>query len=223
MVATYPSREVTYLATQEWSETSASSNIERSDPPLPVRLGDRTACRVSYTVRFRIDQPQLPVVHERFGPDGFWSVVRDETRRTLITQLADGSVTSDDLRASKWTELEAKLADAVHATLEAVGLDTTFFSLVDSGLGEADEVVQAAVRARLEIAKRQAERLVGDKAETARTLPDEVLRYRQFEVWRDLVGRWNGRTPLPIGLAPDMSAGLPVPGETEAPAREAGA
>jgi regulator of protease activity HflC (stomatin/prohibitin superfamily) len=223
MVATYPSREVTYLATQEWSETSATSTIERSDAPLPVRLGDRTACRISYTVRFRIDQPQLPLVHDRFGPDGFWAVVRDETRRSLITQLAAGSVTCDDLRASKWAELEAKLADVLHGTLEAVGLDMTFFSLVDSGLGEADEIVQAAVRARLEVARRQAERLTSDETESARTLPDEVLRYRQFEVWRDLVGRWNGRTPLPIGLAPDMSAGLPVPGESEASTREAGA
>ena len=223
MVATYPSREVTYLATPDWSESSASSNIERSDPPLPVRLGDRTACRLSYTIRFRIDQSQLPLVHDRFGPDGMWAVVRDESRRVLITELVDASVSSDDLRASKWTGLETKLTDAVHATLQAVGLDMTFFSLVDSGLGEADEVVQAAVRARLDVAKQHAERLAGDATEAARTLPDEVLRYRQFEVWRELVGRWNGRTPLPIGLAPDLSAGLPVPGETEAPAREAGA
>jgi regulator of protease activity HflC (stomatin/prohibitin superfamily) len=223
MVATYPSREVTYLATQDWSEDTTSSDIERSDPPLPVRLGDRTACRFSYTLRFRIDQPQLPLIHDRFGPDGVWAVVRDESRRTLITQLGDASVTSENLRASEWTELEAKLTDAVHSTLDGVGIELTFFSLVDTGLGEADEVVQAAVRARLAVAKQHAERLAGEAPDAVRTLPDEVLRYRQFEVWRDLVARWNGRTPLPIGLTPELSGTPPVPSEAETPSREAGA
>jgi SPFH domain / Band 7 family len=223
MITTYPSREVTYLATLDWSARTASSEIEHFDPPLPVRLSDRTVCRMGYTVRFRIDQPQLPLVHDRFGPDGMWAVVRDESRRTLIKQLGDASVTSDDVSTPKWFELEAKLSEAMQATLAAAGLEMTFFSLVDNGLGEADEVVQAALRARLTVARRQAEGLLADTTATARTLPEEVFRYRQFEVWRELIGRWNGRTPLSIGLAPEVLAALPVPQEGEAPVPEDGA
>jgi len=223
MVATYPSREVTYLATQDVSAAGATSDIERTDPPLPVRLGDRTACRMSYTVRFRIDQPQLPVVHDRFGPDGLWAVVRDESRRALITELTDDSVTSEDLNAPRRPELEAKLSEAVHATLAAVGVEMTFFSLVDSGLGESDEVVQAAVRTRLEMAKQQAERLSRSGAERTDAIPDEVLRYRQFQIWRELIRRWDRRTPLPIGLAQESLGAPPQSGEAEAPDQGSGA
>ena len=221
MVATYPSRELAYLATRDWTAVEPTNDIQHRDPPLPVRLGDRTACRVSYTVRFRIDQPRLSVVHERFGPDGIWAVVRDESRRTLITQLGDAAVTSADLSTSKWAELEAKLGAAVQSALTEVGLDMTFFSLVDSGLGNADEVVQAAVRARLAVAKRQSERLTGDAAVVA-GLADEVLLYRQFEVWRELVARWDGRTPLPTVVAGAM-LGAPESADVQASGPGAGA
>jgi regulator of protease activity HflC (stomatin/prohibitin superfamily) len=223
MVATYPSREITYLATQDPSATGTTSDIERADPPLLVRLGDRTACRMSFTVRFRIDQPQLPVVHDRFGPDGLWAVVRDESRRAVITELTDVSVTSEDLNAPRRPELEAKLSEAVHRTLAAVGIDMTFFSLVDTGLGESDEVVQAAVRARLEVAKREAERLAQAGGERADTLPDEVLRYRQFQIWRELIRRWDRRTPLPIGLPQGGMRAVPGSGQAEATDQGAGA
>ena len=223
MVATYPSREITYLATQDLSAAGTTCDIERADPPLPVRLGDRTACRLSYTVRFRIDQPQLPLVHDRFGPDGLWAVVRDESRRVLITELTEASVTSEELNAPRRPELEAKLSEAVHATLAGVGIDMTFFSLVDGGLGESDEVVQAAVRARLEVAKRHAEGLSRAGPEGADTLPDEVLRYRQFQIWRELIRRWDRRTPLPIGLTQESLGSPARSGEAEAPDQGSGA
>jgi regulator of protease activity HflC (stomatin/prohibitin superfamily) len=215
MIATYPSRETTYLASDRLVSGATDTAIERLDPPPPVRLGDRTTCRLSYTVRFRIDRSQLPLVHERFGPEGVWAVVRDESRRTLIEQLGAAGVGSDQLIAPARAELEASLAEAARAALAAVGVDMTFFSLVDTGLGEADEVVQSAVRARLAVASREAQRMAGAEGVDARSLPDEVLRYRQFEVWRDLVSRWDGRSPLPTGLSPELRSTLPMPAEAE--------
>jgi hypothetical protein len=39
------------------------------------------------------------VVHERFGPNGFFGIVRDETNRAMITTLGHARISIDHLLA----------------------------------------------------------------------------------------------------------------------------
>ena len=75
MVEIYPSVELTYRA--GGPATADGDALERSGPPLEVTLGDRTRATVPYTVRFKLVPDKLRQVHERFGPNGVFGIVRD--------------------------------------------------------------------------------------------------------------------------------------------------
>jgi hypothetical protein len=91
-------------------------------------------------------------------------------------------------------------------------------------LGRAGELIQAAVRARLELAREEAEAAtriarVRHDAELAPYLAgvgEAALRYRQTDVWRDLVQRSEAMTVA----VPGISGAVAIPAdEAAAPSR----
>ncbi|MFZ0530944.1 MAG: SPFH domain-containing protein [Propionicimonas sp.] len=190
----YPAVELSYRA---GAEPAAASSVEASGPALKVILGDRVEAVVGYTVRFRLMPEELRIVHERFGTSGYWSAVRDDSGAAVMTALADPEVTMDSLYPGERAALEVRLKEAVTAALSGDGMVVTGFSLGTIDLGRAGETVQATLRARLELAREEAEAglrelRVRHDAELSQYLTevgDTALRYRQTEVWRDLANR----------------------------------
>ena len=216
----YPAVEMSYRATDAASAAAPSTSAhEAYGPPLAVTLGDRSEAVVAYTLRFRLDPERLRLVHERFGPDGLWAVVRDESARALSSALSDPACTIDDLFGTARIELEDRLGAAVARVLDADGLVMTSFSLGTVDLGRAGELIQAAVRARLELAREEAEAAtriarVRHDAELAPYLVgvgEAALRYRQTDVWRDLVQRSEAMTVA----VPGISGAVAIPAEAE--------
>jgi hypothetical protein len=214
----YPAVEMSYRATDAASASaSPTSAHEAYGPPLAVTLGDRSEAVLAYTLRFRLDPERLRTVHERFGPDGLWAVVRDESSRALATELSDPACTIDDLFGTARVELEERLGAAVARVLDDDGLVMTSFSLGSVDLGRAGELIQAAARARLELAREEAEAAtriarVRHDAELAPYLAgvgEAALRYRQTDVWRDLVQRSEAMTVA----VPGISGAAPIPNE----------
>ncbi len=219
----YPAVELSYRAVGQ--DGGSSSSCEAAGPALRATLGDRAEAVVSFTVRFRLDPQRLRTVHERFGPDGIWAVVRDDSARAVRAALADPEVTLDSAYALERDRLEERLGAAVAAALDADGMQMTAFSLGAVDFGRSGEVVQAAVRARLELQREEAEaatRLarVRHDAELAPFLvavDEAALRYRQADVWRDLVERSDGVT-----VAVPGPGGAPAPAEPEVSSEPAG-
>jgi regulator of protease activity HflC (stomatin/prohibitin superfamily) len=217
----YPAVEMSYRATDasNWVASSASAH-EAYGPPLAVTLGDRSEAVIAYTLRFRLDPERLRTVHERFGPDGLWAVVRDEGARALTAELSDPSCTIDDLFGPARVALEGRLGAAVARVLDADGLLMTSFSLGSVDLGRAGELIQAAVRARLELAREEADAAtrIARAQHDAELGPylvgvgEAALRYRQTDVWRDLVQRSEAMTVA----VPGISGAVAIPAEPEA-------
>jgi hypothetical protein len=217
MVQIYPSLELTYRAGDPGGG-AAATELERAGPAPRVTLGDRVSVAVSYTVRFRLDPAMLRQLHNRFGPDGIWAAVRDESARTMRTVLADSDVGLDDLFGAARASLEQRLGADVSSDLAALGFVVTMFSLGDLDLGRTGDVIQATARARHELAREEAEaamRMTRAKvdADLAPYLPapaaDAAIRYRQIDSWQELA-----RT---TGLGP-YAAERPVPAEASTPA-----
>ncbi|MGB8021584.1 MAG: SPFH domain-containing protein [Candidatus Nanopelagicales bacterium] len=218
----YPSIEMSLRATDAPGAASAGPT-EAFGPALRVTLGDRAEAVVGYTVRFRLDPERLRSVHDRFGPDGIWAVCRDDSGRAIAGELADPGISLEDLFGSARADLEARLGRAVSAALGADGIVLTSFSLGAVDLGRTGQVIQAVVRARLELEREEAEsamRLARARhdAELAPQLVgvgEAALRYRQTDLWRDLIGRSEA-----VALAlPGMGDSLP--GMPEAGSRPA--
>lgn len=190
----YPAVELSYRAT---ADPAAAGAVEAAGPPLRVILGDRAEAVVSYTVRFRLVPEDLLTVHDRFGPGGYWSAVRDDSGAAVAAVLAEPDVTIDSLFPGERSALELRLKEGVAAALAADGMLLTGFTLGAVDLGRAGETIQATVRSRLELAREEAgaaiqELRVRQDAELAKYLTDvgdTALRYRQTEVWRDLAYR----------------------------------
>jgi SPFH domain / Band 7 family len=204
-VMEYPSLELSYRTLDGTrSDTDATSGpivIENGGPPLPVTFGDRGAATVAYTVRFRLDPAQLRSIHERFGPNGLWSIVRDEAERTLAAALADPARSIDDVFGARRADLQAALTATLSETLAADGFVLTLFHLRRVDLGRAGEEIQGAVRARYELEREQADaatRLARARndAELAPfvdgTGADGAQRYRENELWREVARRPDG-------------------------------
>jgi regulator of protease activity HflC (stomatin/prohibitin superfamily) len=228
MVATYPSLELAFRAMPDGAVTTESDGLDRTSPPLRVTLGDRGQATIGYTVRFRIDTGRLRSVHERFGPEGFWNAVRDVSARALRHRLGESDVGVDDLFGDRRNALEEQIGESVKSALQDDAILVMLFVIGDVDLGRTGEVIQSTVRARLELEREQAESAV--RMERARidaelepylaTLSDAALRYREVDVWRDLVHSQPERA-LPAPGRPMIAwanAELPEPPGTVEPA-----
>jgi hypothetical protein len=213
MVEEYPSTELSYRAgVQADTEDSRSDrtgafdrsgprnrfeHLDQGGPALTVTLGDRTTATVSFTVRFVLLPEHLRLVHERFGPNGLFGIVRDEASKALLNTMADPQFTVDDLFASARVAAEQSLADSVGAALEADGIRVTKFVLGAVDLGRTGEVIQATVRTQHELEREQAEaatRLAralndADLQTKLTSSGDAAWRYRETDLWRELVQR----------------------------------
>jgi regulator of protease activity HflC (stomatin/prohibitin superfamily) len=193
MVQVYPSLELTFRAGD--AATTTASELERGGPAPLVTLGDRLTAVVCYTVRFRIDREMLQDVHNRFGPDGLWAAVRDESARTVRMSLADPSLGLDDFFGTARAGLEERLANDVISALAAFGFVVTMFSLGDLDLGRTGEVIQATARARHELDREEAAaamrtaraRIDADLAPyLGGPAADAAIRYREVDSWQEL-------------------------------------
>jgi hypothetical protein len=215
MVEEYPSVELAYRAGAEDPtdpETAGlgrrrSPDLEQSGTPLTVTLGDRTTAILSFTVRFVLVPEQLRTVHERFGPNGIFGIVRDESHRAVRNTLGDPSFGVDSLFGPARDACQTQLAEAISAALESDGIRLTAFSLSTVDLGRTGEVIGATVRARYELDRETAEaatrlaRALNDaELEQKLTAPSEAgWRYRETDLWRDLVNRTGA---LQVSLRP---------------------
>jgi len=193
MTTVYPSRELSFRATSSVHVT-LDPELERVGPTTPIVLGDGAEGDADYTIRFRLDQSMLASVHDRFGPEGIWAAVRDLGARSVAAALNDAT-SVDDVYGPGRQALNQRVADQVTADLATDGFIVTVVDLAAIDLGASGFAIQAAVRARLELAREQAEttmrrtRAEGD-AEIARLLADvnasPALRYRETDAWRDV-------------------------------------
>jgi regulator of protease activity HflC (stomatin/prohibitin superfamily) len=228
MVAPYPALELAFRAMQDSTSPGETLALDRNAPPLRVTLGDRGQAIIGYTVRFRLDTEHLRSVHERLGPEGFWNAVRDISGRALRHRLGDPDVGVDDLFGDRRNALEQQIGEAVDQALREEGVILTMFAFGDVDLGRTGDVIQATVRARLELEREQAEsavRLARAKIDAElepylTTSSDAALRYREVDVWRDLVHSQPERA-LPAPGRPMIAwAGAEVP-EPPAPSEPA--
>jgi hypothetical protein len=227
MVEEYPSNELSYRAVEEPTAQPEPSDLERTGPAPVVTLGDRTEATIGYTVRFRLDETQLRSVHERFGPEGLWPAARDMTTRAVRARVSGSSVGVDSLFGPSLADLENDISAAVAEALAPNGLILTMFALGNVDLGRTGDVIQSTVRARLEQDREEAEstmrltraRIDSELEPYLTAASDAALRYREVDVWRDLVH--NQTTPT-IGVpprAPSPQPQAPEPSE-EAPDTE---
>jgi len=218
-VAPYPAVELAFRALHDAGTQSEPPALDRHGPALRVTLGDRGQATIGYTVRFRLDTTHLRSVHERLGPEGFWNSVRDVSGRAVRHRLGDPDVAVDDLYGDRRNALEDQIGEAVKQVLQEEGVVLTMFSFGDVDLGRTGDVIQATVRARLELEREQAESAV----RTARAkidaelepylanMSDAAMRYREVDVWRDLVHSQPDRA-LPAPGRPMIAwAGMEAP------------
>lgn len=213
MVEEYPSIELAYRAGVQADtldtrtelsgpfDRSGAVNrfrhLDQSGPPLIVALGDRTTATISLTTRFQLNPERLRLVHERFGPNGIFGIVRDESSRAVMNTLADPEFSIDSLFGSAREATEQQLAAAVGEALEADGIRVTALVLGTVDLGRTGEVIQATIRARHELEREQAEaatRLAralndADLQQKVTTSGEVAWRYRETDLWHDLVQR----------------------------------
>ena len=149
------------------------------------------------TVRFRLTPEQLRLVHERFGPKGFFGIVRDESSRAVITTLGATEVGIDSLFGPARGKCEELLRSAADSALAADGIELTSLLLGPVDLGRTGEVIQATVRARYELEREQAEAATrmaralndADLQQHLTDSSDAAWRYRETDLWRELVQR----------------------------------
>jgi hypothetical protein len=152
---------------------------------------------VPVTVRFRLRPDQLRLVHERFGPQGLFVLVRDETNRAVQRGLGAPDIGVKDLLDASREATESALAASVAQALQQDGLELTVFTLGSVDLGRTGDVVQAISRAAYEMEREEAEA----RTRLARARNDAELqhllapgaeaawRYRNPDLWRDLAPR----------------------------------
>jgi len=223
MIEEYPSVELAYRAGgpgdsadggKPFTRNTSEAALERSGPLLPVTLGDRTTATVAYTVRFRLLPEQLKQVHERFGPTGVFGIVRDESSRAVTGALGDPAVGIDSLLGSAREACEKRLFTAVGAALQADGVEVTAFLVGAVDLGRTGEVIQATLRARLEVEREKAEAATrmaralndADLQQYVNTASDAAWRYRETDLWRDLVQR-TGALSVALRAVPGAAGG----------------
>ncbi len=197
----------------------ANPDVDYLDEPVSVLLGDHAVAEVSYTVRCQLIRDKVHEVHESYGPEGIWSVLRDVSRRTVIIESAGSGITIGSVIGDGYGELERHVGAALTDALVEVGFELKMFSLRRVDLGTTGEIVQDTIRAGAELEREQAyaavrrARIDNDSALLAEVDGldhDLVLRYRQVDAWRDLIQRWgDGERHVPSVIAaqlPNQSA-----------------
>ena len=212
VVQIYPSRELSLVA---GGRGIGDPRVEYVDDPLRLHLGDKAFAQVSYTLRCQLDTGRLKDVHNQFGPEGVWVALRDVTRSALLAEVGNAKLSIDDVYGDGFTALEQRLTKALGIALGKVGFNLMMFNLREINLGEIGEVIQAVARADVELEREQAfakvrkVRLENDAA-IAPLLDgvdgDVLLRYRQIEMWRDILHRWNGEQLIPAALTMPLVA-----------------
>ena len=194
-VEEYPSLELSYRAGDFDPLSHVESDFQHTSSPVRSILGDGADVSIAFTLRFRLDPVALRAIHERFGQDGIWAAVRDLSTSAVRSVVADPQISLDNLRVPGRSDLGEKLKESIGGALRSAGFDMTLFSLGDTDLGEADELIQATILARLELEREEAEapvRLARARhdAELQPFVTGDVsglaLRYRENEVWRDV-------------------------------------
>jgi hypothetical protein len=228
MVEIYPSVELSYRA---GGPPVTDGVLERSGPPLEVTLGDRTRATVFYTVRFRLVPEKLRHVHERFGPTGYFGIVRDATSAAVSAALREPAIGIDDMFGAPLEVCEKVVGAAVAEALDTHGVEFSAFLLAPAELGRTGEVIQATLRARHELEREQAEastRLAraSNDAQLQQNLTltnEDAWRYRETDLWGELVQRTQalqiavrGSAPGVVGIAtsdrvPESEPAPPAP------------
>ena len=134
-------------------------------------------------------------------------VVRDDSARAVAATLGAEQVGVDSLFGAARPECAAAVAQAVTDALGADGLEVTTFVLGAVDLGRTGEVIQATVRARLDLEQEQAAaatrvaRAVNDAQLEGHLTPasEAAWRYREPDLWRELVARTQG---LQVAMRP---------------------
>ena len=203
MIQTYPSRELALIA---GGLQQSNPEVDYIEEPASVFLGDGSTALVQYTVRCQLIPEKLQNVHDTYGPEGIWSVLRDVSRRCVITESGSSDMSIRDMFGDGYGALEGRISTGLATSLEDVGFQLKMFSLREVDLGPAGEVVQATIRAGAELEREHAlaivrrARIENDAALLAEIDSldrDQLLRYRQIEAWNDLVEKWNGGAHIP--------------------------
>lgn len=196
MVEEYPSVEMVYRAVPGAGVPAGpSGDLVVTGPAPEVTLGDRTAVTLGYTVRFRLDETRLRAVHEKIGPGGLWEAARDISERALRRRVAAEGVGVEDLFGGGLLGLETLIGEAVAEAFDSESMSMTMFALGRVDLGRTGDVIQSTVRARLEQAREEAEaatrvaraRVDAELGPYIGDVSDTALRYREVDVWHDLV------------------------------------
>ena len=194
-VEEYPSLELSYRAGDFDPSGDVESDVQHAGPAVRVTMGDGAEATIAFTVRFRLDPEALRAIHERFGQVGIWSAIRDLSTSAVRSTVADPAVGIEKARVPERSNLAEDLRESIGASLRSAGFELTLFSLGNTDLGAVDEVVQATIRARLDLEREEAEapvRLarVRNDADLQPFVTGDAsgvaLRYRENEVWRDL-------------------------------------
>lgn len=214
-VVEYPAVELAYRAGDEAPAPApsgpalrrAEADLERTGPALRVVLGDRAAATVRYTVRFRIDPDHLKDVHQRFGPDGLWAVVRDTTDRAIALALTDEARGINDVFGQARAELAGHLASVAGAALESEGFRLTMFHLADVDLAGTGATIQDTIRARYD----------AELAAAVADLPVNTVReYQEADLWRQIARREQGvSVVLPARAAETRDSTRLAPGGSD--------
>jgi len=111
-------------------------------------------------MRFALNPGDLELEHERFGPHGWWSAVRDGAEHAVSDAVLEPTVTAEHLYGTKRRDLDAALGRRVTESMRSNSVTVTSFSLGGCSLGRTGDVVAATARARFEIEREQAESAV---------------------------------------------------------------
>ena len=191
---------------------------------MPIVLGDRVQATVGYTLRFRLRPDELRLVHERFGPEGIFGIVRDQSALVISTALGRTGIGVADLLGEARETTQSAVTDQLVSALADDGFELVSFVFGGIDLGRTGEVIQAVSRAPHELDYEQAMAAV----RLAQATHDAELvavdgdpwRYRETDLWRELIARreilnvaLQGGPRVP-GAAPGADVG---PGDTPAP------
>lgn len=203
MIQTYPSRELALIAR---GVQQSNPEVDYTEEPASVLLGDGSSAQVQYTVRCQLVPGKLQSVHDTYGPEGIWSVLRDVSRQNVITECSASGMTISDIFGDGYATLQRRITAELAASLDTIGFELKMFSLREVDLGPTAEVVQATIRAGAELERENAlaavrrARIENDAAiiaDVGSLDHGQLLRYRQIEAWNDLVEKWNGGAHIP--------------------------